>query len=174
MITLPSELECYYNRKCPLYLFNGNLQIRGTSENPEWNNIFRYWIGEKAFYKRYISIAKADVLFGQDAYGDQYFIRNSIIYKLFCETDEIYCFEQPFHAWLETVYQDPEKYLSINPENLINPGKLLLAYPPFCMKESKNCKIKEIALDEVIEFHAELAGKIRNLKNGEKIEINFD
>lgn len=75
---------------------------------------------------------------------------------------------------LKRIEADPVENLNLDPSMVIQPGNLLLAYPPFCFAEASNSSITEISLDEVHVFHAEIASKIRDLGDGEKIEFRLE
>ena len=113
------------------------------------------------------------MIFAQDGFGDQFFLRNNKVWKLYCETDKVESLNHGFSEWILEVNRNPEKKLGINLKWKIAPGKLLLAYSPFCTKDASKSKISQIDLDEVIDFHVEFASKMKNLKDGQKIKIKI-
>ena len=55
---------------------------------------------------------------------------------------------------------------------ILEPGQLILAYPPFCTTEaSSGVSLKPVAAHEVIDFHARLASKLPNDDGGLQIEV---
>lgn len=174
MREIPLELATYLESGQPLWLYHGNLQIRSLSAEPKWNNLHRYWSGERAFHRAYNSLSESDIPFAQDCFGDQFFLRMGQVFKLLCETDDIVATGLDFPNWLTWVGEDPEERLNLNISAPLSPGKLLSAFPPFCFKQGSSTSIKEITMDEVHDFHADIASKIRNMADGENIEFRFE
>lgn len=173
MQEIPTEYKRYLESGQPLWLYHGNLQIRGLSVEPRWNNLHRYWLGERAFHKAYNSLLETDIPFAQDCFGDQFILRKEIVFKLQCESDDYEKTGLSFSQWLNWIGENPDERLNVDTSVAISPGNLLMAFPPFCFKEASSASIKEISMDEVHAFHAEIASKIRNLGDGEKIELRF-
>jgi hypothetical protein len=171
METLPIEVENYYANSKPLFLYNGLFQIRSPATEPIWNNIFRYWVGDMAFYKSYQSIRPSDVIFAQDGFGDQYFLRDNIVWLLRCESDDSESLNMSFETWLNWIDSDPGKNLNMDLDLSLKPGYLFFAFPPFCVADSEPASIKEIEVDQVIGVHAGFASQIRNTKDGEPIQF---
>ncbi len=171
MHEIPKELARYYAESKPLFLYYGFLQIRSRNPVPSWNNLERYWYGEMAFHPHYNSITGSDIIFAQDGFGDQYFLRAGIVWRLICESDDVECSNKNLDSWLEWISNDPEKNLNIDLSRSVTPGKLLFAFPPLCTNEGATAKLQECPADEVIRVHIGFAAQIRNLEDGERIKF---
>jgi hypothetical protein len=56
----------------------------------------------------------------------------------------------------------------------MDPGELLLAYPPFVCRESgAGAHLKPVPANEVIRFHADLARQIRDVPDGGQIQFKL-
>jgi len=81
--------------------------------------------------------------------------------------------------FLADAVRDPDE--TLQPEPLLRfredggdlePGCLLLAYPPFCTAESaEGVTLKDVPCDELLHFHADFARQIRGLEDGQKIRV---
>jgi hypothetical protein len=70
--------------------------------------------------------------------------------------------------------EDIEGFLTVGLTQSMQPGQLLLAYPPFVCKESgSSASLKPVSADEVIRFHADLARQIRDVPDGGQIEFTI-
>ncbi|HEX9961810.1 MAG TPA: hypothetical protein VGB00_12805, partial [Pyrinomonadaceae bacterium] len=66
-------------------LFDGGLHVRGAVLSPDWHSLRKVWLGDFALYKLFPAIEKTDVPFAQDCLGDQFVLRNGVVYKLDAE-----------------------------------------------------------------------------------------
>lgn len=142
---LPIELQEFLNKQDGMVLFDGGLYIRGINNEPKWNSLKEVWEGESALYKTYTNVEKTDVPFGQDCVGDQFILRNNIVYKLYVETGEMKCLQVNFTEFIKLCNENPVEYLFLEPLVLyenegkkLKHGQLLNVYPPFCTKESED------------------------------------
>ena len=164
---LSNQIKKFINSLSDLYMYNGGLQFRNIE------NIIKLMRGQKAFYMHYNEILKTDIPFAQDYFGDQFFLRGNDVIKLYAETGDIEEYELDINSWFAKVEQNPEEVLNIDLEWSIEKGKLFLAYPPFCFKESSNAKISKISEDEVIDFHIDLHKKVKGIGDGETLKIEL-
>src|SRR5260370_1844592 len=69
--------------------FGGGLHVRGICAAPAWHSLARFWSGDDALHRTYTSIQPDDVPFGEDALGDQFFLRGADCWRLIAEVDDV-------------------------------------------------------------------------------------
>jgi hypothetical protein len=134
---LPDDLAEFYEEINGIIAFQGGLQIRGCVKEPRWNSLYEAWKGENALYKTYTNLYKEDVPFAQDCMGDQYFLREEMVWILQAETGEVFDLEVDFFDFIDEAIEDPVDFLSLHPlvqylseDGELNPGQLLSCSPP--------------------------------------------
>jgi len=162
---IPDNLKLFIGELDETFLFKGGLQFFSDEE------ILKHWTSKIAFHKHYKNVLSGDIPFACDYFGDLFFLRDDTVYKLYAEDGEIEPFDLTIENWFNLVLKDPEDFLNISFDYSVQKGSLLMAYPPFCFEESSNSKISEVPFEELILFHIELYKKVRELKNGEKLEF---
>jgi hypothetical protein len=121
----------------------------------------------------------SDIPLGQDAFGDQFFLRDGAIYRLDGEMGEIKSLNCDLFAFLRSAQTDPIEYLGLEPlikyydeGGVLELGQLLNVYPPFCTKESESgVSLKAIPFNERIRFLAYFASKTTSAVDGQEITI---
>lgn len=156
-----SEILKFINALGENWFFNGGFQFY-TSENEIISK-------SNKFVKNYKLLSKLDIIFGQDCFGDQYFIRNDLVGHLNGETGEVEFSNLILKDWFKEVKKDPEEILNIDLKQKLEKGFLLFAYPPFCTEEGSRATLKAMPEEEVIEFHIDFYKQISNLNDGDKI-----
>lgn len=136
---LPEDLANFYENVNGIIAFQGGLQIRGCVHEPRWNSLYEAWKGEHALYKTYTALHEDDIPFAQDCMGDQYFLRDEMVWILQSETGEVYDLEVDFIDFIEEAIEDPVEFLSLHPlvqylseDGSLKPGQLLSCLPPIC------------------------------------------
>jgi hypothetical protein len=171
---LPRDLAVLLRAKNGFILHSGTLHVRGASKKPGWHSLRHAWEGANSLSGLYSDILATDVPFAEDMLGDQFLLREGLVVKLDAETGEVEKKEDSLRSFFEKVDQDIEGYLNLSFEHKIEPGELLLAFPPFCLKESAGgSKMKACPAAKVIGFHADLARQIRSVPDGGKIEFKW-
>src|SRR5215213_5445947 len=125
--------------------FYGGLHIRGVCAAPRWHALGEVWFGDHALSSLYSAVHADDIPFGQDVLGDQFLLRDVLVYRLSAETGELESLGCTLLEFLERAQNDPVGYLSLQPMlqfyndgGTLTPGQLLNVYPPFCTKEAAN------------------------------------
>jgi hypothetical protein len=127
-----------------------------------------------AFHTLYESVQDTDIPFAQDQVGDQFLIRDGSVLRLAAETGEIGPLAGSLDDFFQRVSEDIEEFLNVGLSHTMQPGQLLLAYPPFVCRESgAGASLPPVRASEVILFHADLARKIRDIPDGGKIGFKF-
>jgi hypothetical protein len=168
---LPEALRDLLDWQNGFVLHGGALHVRGASTNPEWHSLRLAWQGEHALHKLYGTVLPDDIPFAQDVFGDQFLLRDEVVMRLFAETGEVEKMAEDLDEFLAAVNIDLEGYLNVQPGQL-EPGQLLLAYPPFCFEEaSGKVDLSPLPAAEVIRFHAQVAAQLKDVPEGAKIEF---
>ena len=155
-------------------LHYGVIHFRGACHSPEWHSLRQAWRGQSAFSELYEEVEVIDVPFAEDQFGDQFLMRNGAILHLSAETGDVKHFCTNLDAFFAGIHADVENFLNASLNHRLEPSQLLLAYPPFCMKESgRGASLKACPTAEVIAFHASLARQIRDVPDGGQIEIRL-
>jgi hypothetical protein len=179
---LPADLRRLLTEVNGFILFDGGLHIRGACLQPDWHSLRKVWEGELALPDLYTRVQYEDVPFGEDCLGDQFLLRDGIVYRLAAETGELSSLNSGLFAFLDEAQKDPVNYLNLQPllqfqreqGRSIKPGELLDAYPLFCTAESANgVDLKAVPALKRLSFLAHVAAQISKLPDGAKIQIKF-
>ena len=154
-------------------LHGGALHVRGACLEPEWHSLRVAWRGEGALHRLYDAVRAEDVPFAQDLFGDQFLWREEAVWRLFAETGDVEEMAGSLEEFWEGVNGDVEGYLNVGKGEL-EPGQLVLAYPPFCVEESgRNVGFSKVPAQEAIAFHATLARQLKDVPEGAKVKFNI-
>lgn len=154
-------------------LGDGALHVRGASLAPEWHSLRAALRGPNAFCTFYESVHTADIPFAQDQVGDQFLLREGRVLRLSGEMGDIEPFADGLEDFFSRIEEDIEGFLNVGLGHVMQPGQLLLAYPPFVFRESgAGASLKLARADEVIRFHADLARQIRDVPDGGKVTFS--
>ncbi len=169
---LPHRLVSVLAEANGFIVHEGALHFRGASLTPDWHSLRYAWRGPSAFHTLYESVMTSDIPFAQDQFGDQFLLRNNAVFRLSAETGEVDQLAESLDAFFRRLAEDIEGFLNIELGKTMQPGQLLLAYPPFIFKESgSGALLKPMQTGQVIAFHADLARQIKEVPDGGRIEI---
>lgn len=169
---LPENLRQVLTEVNGFSVHDGALHVRGASSAPEWHSLRAAWHGPNALHVLYKGIVlSSEIPFAQEQCGDQFLLqKRGTIVRLFAETGEIELIAGSLDEFFAKVNEDIAGFLNIGLRHKLQPGELLLAFPPFCVERSgQAASIRPTPAREVIHFHADLAGKIREVPDGGKI-----
>ena len=151
---LPEELQAFYSQFNGLIAYQGGLHIRGCVDRSHWNSLGRYWTGENALYKSYSALSEYDIPFGQDCLGDQFFLRDSSVWVLNCETATVEDLELDFEDFMTEVIEDPVDFLSLEPllhfldgGNELKEGQILHCVPALTVDVPDDTEYSVTAMD---------------------------
>ena len=164
----PAPLQSVLTSVNGFIQFGGGLHLRGASLRPEWHSLRFAWDGPWAFHAHYPTVDPAWVPFAEDCVGDQFFLADEKVIRLAAETAELTDIAPSLAAFFDAIAADPVETLGLHPvlqhqkeAAPLEPGDLLLAYPPFVTKEAANgVALRAAASDEVHAFHADFAAKV--------------
>ena len=171
---LPEALRELLGWENGFVLHGGALHVRGASTEPEWHSLRTAWHGDEALHKLYSAMQPDDVPFAQDIFGDQFLLRDEVVMRLFAETGEVEKMAEDLDEFIAGVNVDLEGYLNVQP-GALEPGQLLLAYPPFCFDaDGAKVEFSPVPASQVIQFHAKVAAQLKDVPDGAKIEFKVD
>jgi len=179
---LPANLAGLLRQINGFIQFHGGLHVRGACQGPAWHSLRDAWDGESAIRRLYPEVHPEDVPFGEDCLGDQFLLRAGEVWRLAAETGEMESLGIDLRGFFEAVVADPVEFLSLGPllrfqqeGEILKPGQLLGAYPPFCTKEAADgVSLASFSTDERRRFLAHLAVNLRDVPDGDKIVFRFE
>ncbi|HZZ77728.1 MAG TPA: hypothetical protein VFE62_04360 [Gemmataceae bacterium] len=178
---VPKELADILGQVNGFVQFHGGLHVRGACLAPAWHSLRDAWIGTNAFHQLYPDVEPDDVPFAEDCMGDQFLLRDGMVWHLLAETGEMESLESTFKEFFQNVEEDPGEHLGLHPllqyqreGGHLQPGQLLAAYPPFCLEEAEDgVTLRALPSEERRRFLAEFAKYMRDLPDGSKIDIRW-
>jgi hypothetical protein len=197
-MTMPSLEETYVGspiddtevlRELPDYLasslrvvngfirYGGGLHLRGACLLPLWHSIRAAWRGSLAFHTLYEEVLPTDVPFvpfAEDCMGDQFLLRDGVVFELAAESGQVRTLEVELPEFLTRAAEEPVEFLQMHPllqfqaeGRQLKPGELLAAYPPFCLQaEGERVSLRAISTEERRGFLADVARQIRDVPDG--------
>jgi hypothetical protein len=169
---LPADLVRVLSDTNGFILHEGAVHVRGACLTPEWHSLRAAWRSPKAFHSLYADVRPSDIPFAQDQVGDQFLIRDNVVFRLSAETGEIERLADSVQDFFGRVSSDIEGFLNVGLGHRMQPGQLLHAYPPFCIKDTSiGVSMRPLPAAEVILVHARFAKQIAAIPDGEQIEI---
>jgi hypothetical protein len=169
---LPVELTQILSEVNGFVIHEGVLHVRGACLTPEWHSLRVAWRGTKSICTLYPDVMPDDVPFAEDQVGDQFLLRHGTVIRLIAETGELEPMACGLEEFLVGVNADPAGYLNVALHHKLQPGQLLQAFPPFCLRApGASTSLRPIPAGEVILFHADLARQIRDIPDGGQITL---
>jgi hypothetical protein len=114
LLDLPAPLASVLRDVNGFVAFRGGLHIRGVVKAPKWHSLADRWQGENALCQHYRSITKVDVPFGENALGDQFFLRSGAAWRLFAETDEVERISDSLDVFFDLCLGDSIEFLGLH------------------------------------------------------------
>ena len=157
----------------------GGFHLRGVCDNPAWHSLAQAWFGENSLHHLFPSVRKSDVPFGEDCMGDQFLLRESVVYRLSAESGDCASLEMSWQQFFEHLTADPTEFLHLHPllqfqrdGGSLEPGQLLAAYPPFVCEESRDgVSLSAVPATERLCFLADFARQFAGIADGEQCQI---
>lgn len=177
--SLPEDYQSVLLHKNGVVAFHGGFHLRGICETPQWHSLAEVWSGKHALHMLFPAMKKSDIPFGQDCLGDQFLLRDRIVWKLCGESGEAESMNLGLSDFLRCAAANPVGFLHLEPlvqfqleGGDLKPGELLSAYPPFITVESgKGVSLAALPTLERISFLAHFARQIADVPDGGSIEI---
>ena len=135
-----------------------------------------------ALHSLYEEVLESDVPFAEDGLGDQYLLRDDEVWHLWAETGEVEQMAPSLDAFMSDVLARASEVLSLEPVlafldagQALEPGQLLMAYPPFCVSQSdQGVTLTAVSTSDRREFLATIARQIHGLPDGAEVQFKVD
>ena len=159
--------------------FDGGFHLRGVCDDPVWHSLAEAWTGENSLHRLYPSVRKSDIPFGEDCMGDQFLLRESVVYRLSGESGDCESLRYSWQQFFERLTANPPEFLRLEPlvqfhreGGRLEPGQLLSVYPPFVCEESQDgVSLSAVPATERILFLADFARQFASVADGEPFRI---
>ncbi|HYP98675.1 MAG TPA: hypothetical protein VER96_08375 [Polyangiaceae bacterium] len=140
---LPAEYRRLLETANGYVAYHGGLHIRGACLLPEWHSLRSAWFGEEAIHRLFAQVLPEDIPFAEDCLGDQFILRDNLVWKLRAESGDLVALELTLAEFDAAARSDPNDFLELGPLHQFRseggsllPGQLLSVYPPFLFAES--------------------------------------
>lgn len=178
---LPGALAAALTETNGFIAFSGGLHVRGICASPDWHSLERIWSGSEAFHHTYTSLSSWDIPFGEDALGDQFFLRDNECFRLLAEVDDVDALGCDFDGFIAQALANPVEFIGLEPlirfrreGGSLKPGELLNAYPPFSTKEAaRGVRLAAVPAQEQHYFMAQLVTQLRDKPKDTRFRIEF-
>jgi hypothetical protein len=176
---VPAELAAALHSRNGCIAYLGALHVRGACHAPAWHSLRHAWEGPDALHALFEEVRLADVPFAEDAFGDQFLLRDGSVVSLSGELGEITPVADSLETFAASLLSDAEQVLDYQPlltfrqsgAELV-PGQLLAAYPPFALRsEHSTRELRAVDALERRRFLAELARRLHGLPEGADVRL---
>lgn len=179
---LPADLRNLLEQINGFIQFGGGLHVRGACTEPAWHSIKEAMSGELALHERYPNVLPIDIPFAQDAVGDQYLLRDGMVYWLYGETGDMESLRTGLIEFFEAAQKAPDQYLGlqllrqfVEGGGTLQPGELLHVYPPLCTVEAKSgVSVTAVPAAERLKFLGQFAAQVRGVSAGGQIDMRVE
>jgi hypothetical protein len=159
--------------------FEGGFHLRGVCDDPVWHSLAEASLGENSLHRLFRSVRASDIPFGEDCMGDQFLLRESVVYRLSGESGDAQSLKCSWQEFFARLIANPLEFLRLQPlvqfqreGGHLKPGQLLSAYPPFVCEEARNgVSLCAISATERISFLADFARQFASIADGELCRI---
>ncbi|HEX6103953.1 MAG TPA: hypothetical protein VFZ26_00130 [Gemmatimonadales bacterium] len=179
---LPGELAAALRARNGCVAFQGGLHVRGATRAPVWHSLRDAWEGPDALHRLFPEVRTDDVPFAEDAFGDQFLVRDGRVLRVSGELGELSVVADSLESFFTRLLADPEEMLDYAPllgflsdGGRLQPGQLLAAYPPFALEaEGAERELRPADALERRRLLAELAGRLHGLPDGTEVRLERD
>jgi hypothetical protein len=176
---LPSGLRAALEARNGCVAYRGALHVRGACLAPAWHSLRNAIEGVQSFATLYPEVRPGDIPFAEDAFGDQFLLRDGQVWQLAAETGELAEIAPGIEDFFESVIADIGGVLGYEPVQAaglaggeVPPGKLISVYPPFVAEAGEGGRsFRAVDGLEVRTALASFAAQIRELPDGATVQI---
>lgn len=159
--------------------YQGGLHVRGACRDPAWHSLRGAWEGPEALHVLFEEVHPTDVPFAEDAFGDQFLLREGRVLRLSGELGEVAEAAGGLEDFFTQLLADAGRVLDYEPllEFLaggaeLRPGQLLAAYPPFVLSAGGARRdVRAVDALERRRFLADLARQLHGLPEGAEVRL---
>ncbi|HMW60734.1 MAG TPA: hypothetical protein PKE49_01575 [Leptospiraceae bacterium] len=176
---LPEDLRTVLHKINGFTAFRGGLHVRGACVAPSWHSLETIWDGKFSLRRTYELLGEKDIPFAEDCMGDQFILRDGMVYRLTLETAFLDPLGLSLDGFFASANEDPVEFLQMHPllrlekeGKKLEPGQLIHAFPPYCTKESaQGVSLKAVEANAQIDFELDFFRQIRDIEDGGQIRI---
>lgn len=176
---LDGELKGFIEQVNGLVAYNGGIQFRGCVKDPKWISLEEVWTGASALYKTYDILTASDIPFAQDGFGDQFILRNNVVYRLSSEYGDLENLDVTLFGFIGEIIKNPVEYLMLAAFNdlyemgvKLDSGQLINVMPPFIIETEETRSYKPVSTFEQLEFLKNIYQQTKNLEDGQQIRLD--
>jgi hypothetical protein len=178
---LPEELSAALRARNGCIAWLGALHVRGAARSPAWHSLRNAWEGPDALHTLFGEVRATDVPFAEDAFGDQFLLREGRVLRLIGELGEVSEAADSLEGFFDGLWSDAEQVLDYQPllrfrkaGGELRPGQLLAAYPPFVLAgEGSTRDVRPMDAIERRHFLGELARQLHGLPDGAEVRLKM-
>lgn len=162
---------------CVAYL--GGFHVRGACRAPAWHSLRHAWHGADALHHLFPEVEPSDVPFAEDAFGDQFLLREGAVVQLHGELGELSDAAESLEAFFTALAAGAEQVLDYQPlltfrqaGGELQPGQLLAAFPPFVLQaDGSSRELRAVDALEQRRSLAHLARRLHGLPDGAAVKL---
>jgi hypothetical protein len=178
---LPAELTDLLSRVNGYVAYGGGLHVRGACVAPAWHSLRAAWEGEDALHALYPVVRHTDVPFAEDALGDQFLLRDGIVFRLDAEMGTLEPLDMDVADFDAAARMNASDFLRLAPledwrvdGHELQPGELLEVHPPFVVEFDGERRMRALPTIERRRNLARIAAGLRDVPNGTRVTIEPD
>ena len=176
---VPAELAALLRTRNGCVAYGGGLHVRGACHAPAWHSLRHAWEGDDALHRLFDEVQPADVPFAEDAFGDQFLLRDDRVMRLSGELGEVSEAAESLPRFFDALLADAALVLDyepllrfLAPGDRLAPGELLAAYPPFVLSGEGSARdLRPVDALERRRFLADLARQLHGLPEGAEVRL---
>ncbi len=161
--------------------YAGGLHIRGMVDEPGWHSFDRYCSGGMALRQLFHEVRDYDIPFGQDFLGNQFLLRDSVVFRLRADTGEISSMGVGLGQFLGESREAPIEYLGLEllaryhqEYGALEPGQLIHTMPPLCLdRGEQKLALKAVPADQAVTYLASVARQVTDVPDGQEIRLEL-
>ena len=176
---VPAELAALLRARNGCVAYQGALHVRGACRDPAWHSLRQAWHGPDALHRLFEEVAAADVPFAEDAFGDQFLLREGRVVRLSGELGEVTELAAGLPEFFADVLREPAQVLDYAPllqllaaGTEVRPGQLVAAYPPFSLRaDGAERDLRPVDALDRRRFLAHLARQLHGMPEGAEVRL---
>jgi hypothetical protein len=176
---LPSSLHAALVARNGCLAYRGALHVRGACLAPPWHSLRSAMAGPQSFMALYPGLPAGSVPFAEDAFGDQFLLREDRVWHLTAETGEIAEVASSVEEFFDALLGDIAGVLGYEPARAVGlvggelgVGQLISVYPPFVMDAGGDGRsFRAVDALDARAALAAFAAQIRDLPDGATVQI---
>jgi hypothetical protein len=176
---VPADLAAALRARNGCIGYLGALHVRGACQAPAWHSLRHAWEGPDALHQLFEEVGPADVPFAEDAFGDQFLLRDGRVVRLSGELGEVGAVAESLESFVASLWSDAEQVLDYQPlltfrqgGSELRPGELLAAHPPFALQSDRSTReLRAVDALERRRLLAALARRLHGLPDGAEVRF---